>query len=98
MDVSQFLTLPKEEYLQRMSRAGEWADHVVVQATAQILQRDIMIVTSSADSDPDNCICWVRGQPSDGGSDPILLGHVHENHYVALRPKGRIFLLQFNMI
>ena len=69
-----------------MAKKGTWADHAVVLAAARLLGRDIMIVTSAPDiNEPDDAIVWVTGKAGFDGS-PILLGHVHENHYVPVKP------------
>ena len=70
-----------------MSKDGTWADHVVVIAMARMLQHDIVIVTSSPAATADDSITWVQGTPNFVG-DPLLLGHVWENHYQSLTPKG----------
>ncbi|KAL3889145.1 hypothetical protein ACJMK2_001499, partial [Sinanodonta woodiana] len=74
-----------DDYCSRMARDGEWADHVVVVAMARMLQMDIMIVTSSPSSGPENIIVWVVGK-TDFQDDPIILGHVWESHYMSLQP------------
>ncbi|KAL3887952.1 hypothetical protein ACJMK2_000337 [Sinanodonta woodiana] len=74
-------------YCSRMARDGEWVDHVVVVAMARMLQMDIMIVTSSPSSGPEDIIVWVEGQTAFQGN-PILLGHVWESHYLSLQPIG----------
>ncbi|KAL3889410.1 hypothetical protein ACJMK2_001754 [Sinanodonta woodiana] len=74
-----------DDYCSRMARDDEWADHVVVVAMARMLQIDIMIVTSSPLSGPENIIVWVVGK-TDFQDDPILLGHVWESHYMSLQP------------
>ncbi|KAL3889191.1 hypothetical protein ACJMK2_001539, partial [Sinanodonta woodiana] len=76
-----------DDYCSRMARDGEWADHVVVVAMARMLQMDIMIVTSSPSSGPENIIVWVVGK-TDFQEDPIILGHVWESHYMSLQPIG----------
>ena len=72
-----------------MIREGAWADHLVVVATAYMLQRDIMIITSAPGSTPEGSVVWV--QPAQAAAvqptpAPIYLGHEHENHYVPLIP------------
>ncbi|KAL3888756.1 hypothetical protein ACJMK2_001116, partial [Sinanodonta woodiana] len=74
-----------DDYCSRMAMDGEWADHVVVVAMARMLQIDIMIVTSSPLSSPEENIVWVIGKTS-FQDDPILLGHIWESHYVSLQP------------
>ena len=68
-----------------MAKRGTWADHVVVIAMARMLEHDIVIVTSSPSSSENDCLRWVIG---DKGikKDPLLLGHLWENHYQSLRP------------
>ena len=70
-----------------MSQQGEWADHVIVMYTAAYLQRDILIITSSPNTDPDDNILWITGEKFQKEKhDPLLLGHIWENHYQSLRP------------
>ncbi|KAL3889408.1 hypothetical protein ACJMK2_001752 [Sinanodonta woodiana] len=82
-----------DDYCSRMARDSEWADHVVVVAMARMLQIDIMIVTSSPLSGPENIIVWVVGK-TDFQEDPILLGHVWESHYMSLQPIAPVVLDQ----
>ena len=70
-----------------MARNGEYADHVVVLCMSRMLGRDIVIVTSSPNSTVDESVLWVTGCRGFAGK-PILLGHVFENHYQSLQPKG----------
>ncbi|KAL3889371.1 hypothetical protein ACJMK2_001715, partial [Sinanodonta woodiana] len=79
-------------YCTRMARDKEWADHVVVVAMAKMLQMDIMIVTSSPSSGPEN-IVWVVGKTA-FQDDPILIGHVWEYHYLSLQPIGHVVIEQ----
>lgn len=73
-----------DQYLDRMSQPGEWADHVIVMYMAAFLQRDILVITSSPNTDPDDNILWITS--GKGKNDPLLLGHIWENHYQSLRP------------
>ena len=67
-----------------MSEDGEWADAVVVCAMARMLERDIMVVTSSPDGkDDDQAYQWIVGVENFKGT-PIKLGHVWELHYKSL--------------
>ena len=68
-----------------MAKSGTWADHVVVINMAKMLQRDIMVVTSSPRSSGNDCLVWVPGDRS-GKNEPLLLGHMWENHYQSLQP------------
>lgn len=84
VDIKNFVEGDLGEYLDRMSNDGEWADHVMVVYMAEVLKRDIIIVTSSPNADPDkNILCITSGTE---GEDPILLGHVWEYHYQSLMP------------
>ncbi|XP_078313902.1 uncharacterized protein LOC144619532 [Crassostrea virginica] len=67
-----------------MSKQGEWADHVIVMCMALFLQRDILVITSSPSTHPDNNLLWIHS--GRGQSNPLLLGHVWENHYQSLHP------------
>lgn len=81
-----FVDVPTfDTYLQSMNKDGEYADHVVVLAMAQMLKTDIVIVTSSPGAGPEESIIWVQGIPHFNG-DPLLLGHYWEHHYQSLRP------------
>ena len=71
-----------------MARNGEWADHIVIIATAYLLQRDIVIVTSSpqgmGSAEP-----FIRiSCRSEVSREPLLLGHVWESHYQSLQRNG----------
>ncbi|XP_072047907.1 uncharacterized protein [Amphiura filiformis] len=74
-------------YCDTMSKDGEWADHVVIVATAHMLQKDLIIVTSSPQS-KGNAVCKIRcGVESHG--EPLRLGHVWEWHYQSLKLMNR---------
>ena len=77
-----------QAYCEQMSQNGEWADHVAVVATARHLKVDILIVTSAPGSGPDSNVTWITGKAGFKG-EPLLLGHVWENHYLSLCPKGK---------
>ncbi|XP_072043457.1 uncharacterized protein [Amphiura filiformis] len=77
-----------ETYCTSMARDGVWADHIVITATAHLLQRDILIVTSSPQgADNDDPSIRISGS-TDGSEQPLLLGHVWELHYQSLRKIG----------
>ncbi|KAL3889148.1 hypothetical protein ACJMK2_001502 [Sinanodonta woodiana] len=59
-------------YCSRMAMDSQWADHVVVVAMGKMLQMDIMTVTSSPSSGPENIIVLVVGK-KDFQGDPILM-------------------------
>ncbi|XP_063411137.1 uncharacterized protein LOC134694073 [Mytilus trossulus] len=70
-------------YLTRMSKKGEWADHVVVLGMSAVLKCNIIIITSSPNTHPDDNIIWIN---CNNASADLLLGHIWENHYQSLRP------------
>lgn len=82
-----------DSYLDKMSRRGEWADHVIVIAMAAYLQTEILVITSSTNEFDGNMI-WISG--GNANQDVVLLGHIFETHYQSLRPcvieipKGKI--------
>ena len=77
-----------EGYCNTMARNGEWVDNIVVTATAHLLQRDIVIVTSSPQgkggAEPFTRISCRSVLPR----EPLLLGHVWESHYQSLQRIG----------
>ena len=76
------------EYLQSMAKNGTWGDHVVLFAAANHFQTSIRIISSL---DPEIVV-----QPDHALADtnPLVLGHIHELHYVSLQPRqGKTFFL-----
>ncbi|XP_072039985.1 uncharacterized protein [Amphiura filiformis] len=71
-------------YCDKMAQDGEWCDHVVLVATAHLLRRNIMVVTSSPQSQSDQTVCWIRSGASFSGN-PIMVGHLWEWHYQSLQ-------------
>ena len=79
-----------EDYCNSMAKSGEWADHIVIIATAHLLQRDIVIVTSSPQG-MDSAEPFIRiSCKSELFREPILLGHVWESHYQSLQRTGML--------
>ena len=69
-----------------MANNGVYADYVVVSGIASMLRHDILIVTnvpSAGDS-----TTWIK-VANDFNGEPISLGHIHENHYQSVQPKGK---------
>ena len=85
MSLDNFIERTLEDYCNNMAKRGTWADHVVVTNMARMLERDIMIVTSSPSTSGNDCLVWVPGDRS-GKKEPLLLGHMWENHYQSLQP------------
>lgn len=67
-----------DAYLQKMLQQGEWADHINVMRMAAYLQRDIIVITSSPNTNPDDNILWISSGNAAG--DPLSLGHIWENN------------------
>jgi hypothetical protein len=49
-----------------MARSGVYADHTAVLVMAQVLERDICIMTISRDGG-DACLTWIEGTPGFSG-------------------------------
>ena len=69
-----------------MAKDGTWGDHVVLFAAASHFQTPIRII-SSLDREtvvqPDHALA---------DTNPLVLGHIHELHYVSLQPRqGKTF-------
>ncbi|VDI20736.1 Hypothetical predicted protein, partial [Mytilus galloprovincialis] len=75
------------EYCKTMSKNMEWADHVIVVTMARMLEQNIIIVTSSPDTDKDKSLLWVNGGEECNEKLPLLVGHYWETHYQSLQPK-----------
>ncbi|XP_061196357.1 uncharacterized protein LOC133204620 [Saccostrea echinata] len=84
---SSFLSEEKwEEYLKRMSKSGEWSDHIILQAVADSLFLEVIVFNVYHD---DIYRTEVKGKMNkhDQNRLTIFLGHLGEFHYLSLRPK-----------
>ncbi|KAL5019887.1 hypothetical protein ScPMuIL_002779 [Solemya velum] len=83
---SEFLdTETWDNYLNRMSQDGQWGDHMIMRAIAEITSRTIQVISAEAGRD------WTVIDPKSGEQNKkpaIYLGHVGEFHYVSLRVFG----------
>ena len=80
-----------------MCKDKEWADHIVVIATAHLLQRDIVIVTSSPQG-RDSAEPFIRiSSDVNQSSEPLLLGHVWESHYQSLQRMSKLLFRKFKL-
>lgn len=73
------------DYLQSMSKDGTWGDHLVLLAAANCYQTPILVISSLGHEiaiNPEHPVATLN-------SNPLLLGHVHEQHYVGLHPRKR---------
>ena len=83
-DISSFVPnndLPS--YLVSMGKDGTWGDHIVLVALAHALGRTIRVVTS-LETDCHEIVVEAENQEG----EPLLLGHLSENHYVSLELMG----------
>ena len=76
-----------------MAKDGTWGDHVVLFAAANHFQTPIRII-SSLDHEivvqPDHALT---------NTNPLVLGHIHELHYVSLQPRqGKTFFPIANIL
>ena len=65
-----------------MEQDGAWGDHVILCTAAKCFQTCVSVVSSLSHS---NDVIITPHFPVDE-SKPLVLGHIHEVHYVSLRP------------
>ena len=71
-----------------MAKDGTWGDHVVLFAAGNYFQTPIRII-SSLDRE-----IVVHPEQAVADPTPLVLGHIHELHYVSLQPrKGTVLVL-----
>ncbi|XP_063439247.1 uncharacterized protein LOC134720718 [Mytilus trossulus] len=76
-----------EEYLKRISRDGEWGDQIILRGLAEVVNREISIITTIGDLHNQTTIT-PQSADKDEKIKKICLGHVNDQHYYSLRPKG----------
>ncbi|KAH3700831.1 hypothetical protein DPMN_075812 [Dreissena polymorpha] len=80
-----------DQYLLRMGRDGEWGDHMILNAIAEVLRMNIVIYGGIADQRkttivPKSCTDQaIRGD--------VRIGHLIESHYISLRKKDWMEIL-----
>ena len=74
-----------DDYLTNMEQDGTWGDHVIICAAANCYDTCIRVISSLPHVN-DVIISPHRGVVN---RKPLVLGHVHEVHYVSLQPTGR---------
>ena len=73
-------------YLTDMERDGTWGDHVILWAAANCYQIAIHVISSL----PGHSEVIIKPDAPFDQSKRLVLGHVHELHYVSLQPlQGR---------
>ena len=68
------------DYLAYMEQDGAWGDHLILCTAANLFKTCIHVV-SSLGNDVD-----IRPHDPVDESKPLVLGHIHEVHYVSLQP------------
>ena len=65
-----------------MEQDGAWGDHVILCAAANYFETCIRVVSSLSHSND----VIITPQCPVNESKPLVLGHLHEVHFVSLRP------------
>lgn len=75
-----------------MSASGSWGDDIILHAAANCYETPIRVISSLSDHH-EVSIRPDRHHHRASNSTPLVLGHVHEFHYVSLRAKtGNVFM------
>ena len=69
------------EYLGSMEKDGTWGDNLVLLAAANCYRTDIRVVSSLGRE------VFISPDGPVANTSPLVLGHIHEEHYVSLQPK-----------
>ena len=75
-----------DAYLTSMMTDGTWGDHVILHGAANCFETCIHVISSLSHHN-DVMIC---PEYDDNGNNQLVLGHMHELHYVSLLPVWRI--------
>ena len=70
-------------YLSNMEQDGTWGDHVILYGTANRYETYIDVISSQSNHRD----LTIRPGGHLISTNPLVLGHVHEVHYVSLQPK-----------
>ena len=71
------------DYLSNMEQDGTWGDHVILYGTANCYKTYIDVISSQSN----HRALTIRPDGHVISTNPLVLGHVHEVHYVSLQPK-----------
>ncbi|KAL2239415.1 OTU domain-containing protein DDB_G0284757 [Sesamum indicum] len=78
-----YVPMAYEHYLSKMSKSGEWGDHVTLQAAADSYGIKIFVITSFKDT------CYIEILPSVQKSERVIfLSFWAEVHYNSIYPEG----------
>ena len=69
------------DYLSNMAADGTWGDHVILHAAANCFKTCIHVISSLSHD------LTIHPEHDVSSSSQLVLGHLHEHHYVSLRPK-----------
>ena len=76
-----------DDYLTNMEQDGTWGDHVILYAVANCYRTDIRVISSL----PHHSEVIIKPDFPVEKSKPLVLGHIHEVHYVSLQPmQGKV--------
>lgn len=78
-----YVPMEYDEYLQKMSKNGEWGDHVTLQAAADLYGVKIFVITSFKGT------CYIEIVPNIQKSERVIfLSFWAEVHYNSIHPEG----------
>ncbi|GMG99420.1 hypothetical protein Nepgr_001260 [Nepenthes gracilis] len=82
-----YVPMPYGDYLKKMSKSGEWGDHVTLQAAADRYGVKIFVLTSFKDT------CYIEILPRNQKSDRVIfLSFWAEVHYNSIYPEGELLV------
>ncbi|XP_078154784.1 uncharacterized protein LOC144550682 [Carex rostrata] len=85
-----YVPMGYDEYIKRMSKSGEWGDHVTLQAAADSYGVKIFVLTSFKDT------CYIEILPVVQKSTRIIfLSFWAEVHYNSIYPEGEMFPIEY---
>ena len=70
------------DYVSSMEEDGTWGDHLILYAAANVYKSRIRVI-SSIDCD----VSITPDHLAVDKTNPLVLGHIHEKHYVSLQPR-----------
>lgn len=84
-----YVPMDYREYLKKMSKSGEWGDHVTLQAAADSYGVKVFILTSFKDT------CYIEILPVVEKSRRVIcLSFWAEVHYNSIYPEGELPVLE----
>ena len=71
------------QYLQNMSMLGTWADHIMIQAVANLHNLSIHIIESAANFSERTIVSSIYASERGGNARDIYIGHLDQMHYIS---------------